>query len=173
MFHARLQVAFRGLPWEESVRAKEYYVLTHDYLVINPRYWTNTVSPRSKLRMFVSLQEEITDNGICLQPASITRRGRIWVADVALGLPRHGGREEYIERIWRNRIYAGTEYPWFRRVWTEVVCSARMGSEPAKRKSGRKEVHTMSVGDGYLSPKYAVMKALYFVFNMYCKASSG
>ena len=57
MFEARLQVALRGTPFEKSVWAKEYFVLTHDYRVVDPQYWTDSVSPRSKLRMSVWLLE--------------------------------------------------------------------------------------------------------------------
>ena len=66
MFQARLQVAFRGVPWEEKVREEQYRVLTHDLRIVDQQNWTDLVSPRSKLRMSIVIREVAFPDKICL-----------------------------------------------------------------------------------------------------------
>ena len=73
MFEARLRVAFRGVPGEERVRDQEYRVLTQDHRIINPQYWTELVSPRSKIRMSIVLCGAIMNDRVCPQPACRAR----------------------------------------------------------------------------------------------------
>ena len=94
MFEARLQVAFRGTPWEESVRAKRYLVLTQEHLVINLVYWTHAVSPRSKFKMSLIVCKEFMDDKVCPQLVNMINSRGIRVADLTLQLFQRGRRQE-------------------------------------------------------------------------------
>ena len=106
MFQARLQVAFRGMPWEGMVRAEDYYVSTHDRGIVNPRYWTDLVSPRSRLRMSVFILKRRLDVEAWSQVASLRNGQGNLLVDLALELSRQVGREdchENNERSLENR----------------------------------------------------------------------
>ena len=115
MFEARLQVAFRGMPWEHKVRANEYYVSTHDNRIISPQYWTDMVSPHSKLRMSIIIGKRSTedkDDKCFLQRSIITT---IREFDRALELIRQGEYKRDISMLrdwWTIAIHGWKEFPW-------------------------------------------------------------
>ncbi len=73
VFEARLRVAFHGVPGEEWVRDKQYRVLTRDNQIVKPKHWTDLVSPRSTLIMFVLVGEVMVEDTNCPQPACRAR----------------------------------------------------------------------------------------------------
>ena len=155
MFNARLQVAFRGVPGEDQVRQERYRVLTHDQQIIDPRCWTDLVSPRSKLRMAVYTFKEIMDDKVCPQPASMTNSRVNCFEDLVLELLRLAPRGEYkedMERSWRMED-GREDYLWSRDYLIEARYFGGWDQDLIGVRIGRKVVDIVS-GDNRIQRRW-------------------
>lgn len=141
MFNARLQVAFRGVPGEDQVREEQYHVLTHDQQIIDPQYWTDLVSPRSKLRMSVFINGKITDDKFCSRLASMTNSRDFYYVSELFWQRRTG----HVGKSWRMGD-GSSNWVWSKGGWNMSRSFDEWDQDLLRVKIGRKEVDIWDYG---------------------------